>query len=41
LNELSKPEDYAKLREEGVFAYCPGMVKQAVHFAAGIILEKS
>jgi C_GCAxxG_C_C family probable redox protein len=39
--ELSKPEDYAKLGEEGAYANCPGMVKQAVHFAAEIILEKS
>ena len=39
--ELSKPEDYTKLMEEGGFANCPGMVKQAVHFAAEIILGKS
>ena len=38
---ISKPEDYKILAQEGVYKNCPGVVKKAVHFAADIILEKS
>jgi C_GCAxxG_C_C family probable redox protein len=39
--QVSKPEDYQMLAQEGVFKNCPHVVKQAVHIAADIILEKS
>ena len=39
--ELSKPEDYEVLRQEGAYADCVGLVKKSVHIAAEIILEKS
>jgi hypothetical protein len=37
---ISKPEDYKKPEEDGVFVKCPGVIKRAVRSAAGIILDK-
>ena len=38
---LTKPEDYTLLAEEGAYERCPSVVKDAVHFAAELILEKA
>lgn len=38
--QVSKPEDYKKLSQDGAFKNCPGVVKKAVHIAADIIMEK-
>ena len=38
---LTKPEDYRLLAEEGAYEYCPRVIKDAVHFAAELILEKA
>ena len=38
---LIKPEDYKLLGEKDVYKHCPGIVKDAVHYAAEIILEKT
>ena len=38
---VEKPEDYEVLGQEGVYSYCPAIVKKAVHIAADIILAKS
>jgi C_GCAxxG_C_C family probable redox protein len=38
---ISKPEDYELLSRDGVYKYCPGVIKKALHDAAEIILEKS
>ena len=37
---VTKPEDYELLGQEGVYNHCPGVVKKAAHIAAKIILEK-
>ena len=37
---ITKPEDYIQLGQDGVYSYCPGVVKKAVHIAADLILEK-
>jgi C_GCAxxG_C_C family probable redox protein len=37
---ISKPEDYELLSRDGVYKYCPGVIKIALHDAAEIILEK-
>jgi len=39
--DISKPEDYEILAQEGVYTNCPRVVKKAVHIAAEIILEKT
>jgi len=38
---ITKPEDYQLLGQEGVYNHCPAIIKKAVHLAAQIILEKS
>jgi len=38
---LTKPEDYRLLGEEGVYKHCPGIIKSALHVAAELILEKT
>jgi len=38
--DITKPDDYSKPGEDGAFEKCPGVIKQALHLAAGIILEK-
>ena len=38
---VTKPEDYERLDEEGVYTHCPGIIKDALHFAAEIIVEKT
>lgn len=38
--ELSKPQDYQILSQEGVYQHCPEIVKNATHMAADIILDK-
>ena len=38
---VTKPEDYQLLGQEGVFNHCPAVLKKALHIAAEIILEKS
>ncbi len=38
---VNEPEDYNMLAPEGVYDYCPVIVKEAVHIAAEIMLEKS
>jgi C_GCAxxG_C_C family probable redox protein len=37
---ITKPEDYIQLGQDGVYSYCPTVVKKAVHIAADIIFEK-
>lgn len=37
---ITKPEDYIQLGQDGVYRYCPAVVKKAVHIAADIIFEK-
>ena len=39
--DITKPGDYKKPEEDGAFEKCPGVIKQAVHFAAEMILQKS
>ena len=39
--QISKPEDYKILFQDGVLEICPGVIKKALHIAAEIILEKS
>jgi len=39
--DITKPEDYKKPEEDGAFEHCPYVIKQAVHYAAELILEKS
>ena len=36
--EITKPEDYGKLAEEGVYQHCPGVIKTAIHLAADVII---
>jgi C_GCAxxG_C_C family probable redox protein len=38
---VTKPEDYESMYEEGVFSFCPIVIKKAIKIAAGIILEKA
>ena len=38
---VNKPEDYFLLGPEGVYDHCPAIIKEAVHIAAELILEKS
>jgi len=38
---VNKPEDYNLLGQEGVYDHCPGIIKEAVHIAAKIILTKT
>ena len=38
---LTKAEDYIPLAAEGAYEQCPRVVKDAVHFAAEVILEKA
>jgi len=38
--QVTKPEDYGILAQEGALNNCPEVVKKAVHIAADIILEK-
>ena len=38
--QISKPEDYGILAQEGALNNCPEVVKKAVHIASDIILEK-
>jgi C_GCAxxG_C_C family probable redox protein len=38
--DITKPTDYIQLGQDGVYGYCPAVVKKAVHMAADIILEK-
>lgn len=38
--EITKPEDYKKPEDDGAFEHCPYVIKQAVHYAAELILEK-
>jgi len=38
---VNKPEDYSLLGPEGVYDHCPAIIKEAVHIAAELILEKS
>lgn len=38
--QITKPEDYSILAQEGALNNCPEVVKKAVHIAADIILEK-
>lgn len=38
--QITKPEDYEILQKEGVLNNCPIVVKNALHIAADIILEK-
>ncbi len=37
---VTKPEDYELLGEEGVYKHCPRIIKDALHFVAEIILEE-
>jgi len=37
--DITKPEDYIQLGQDGVYKYCPTVVKKAVHIVADIILE--
>jgi C_GCAxxG_C_C family probable redox protein len=39
--DISEPADYKIPEQEGAFKNCPGVIKQAIHYAAEIILEKS
>lgn len=39
--DITKLADYKVPEQDGAFKNCPGVIKQAVHFAAEIILEKS
>ena len=38
---LTKPEDYIPLAESGAYEQCPKVIKDALHIAAEVILEKS
>jgi C_GCAxxG_C_C family probable redox protein len=38
--EITQPEDYNTLRQEGAYVHCADVVKSATHFAASVILEK-
>jgi C_GCAxxG_C_C family probable redox protein len=38
--QVTKPQDYGILAQEGALNNCPEVVKKAVHIAADIILEK-
>mgnify|MGYP001067713810 CR=1 FL=1 len=37
---LTKLEDYAEVSKDGAYKHCPGVIKQAVHLAADLIMEK-
>ena len=39
--DVTNPDDYKLLGQEGVYKHCPAVIKKAVHIAADIILEKS
>ena len=39
--DVSKPEDYQMLGQEGAFKHCSDVVKKSVHIAADIILAKA
>lgn len=39
-HQVNTPEDYVELGSKGVYQHCTGVVKEAVHIAAGIILQK-
>lgn len=39
--QITKPQDYGILAQEGVLNNCPEVIKKAVHIAADIILEKA
>jgi C_GCAxxG_C_C family probable redox protein len=38
---VNKPEDYLLLGPEGVYNHCPAVIKEAVHIAAELILNKT
>jgi len=38
---LTKREDYSAVLRDGAYKYCAGVIKEAVHNAADIIMEKS
>lgn len=38
---LTKPEDYIPLAAEGAYEQCPRVIKDALHYAAEVILEKA
>lgn len=38
--QVTKPQDYGMLAQEGALNNCPEVVKKAVHIAADIIMEK-
>jgi C_GCAxxG_C_C family probable redox protein len=38
---VSRPEDYQMLAQDGVYKHCSNVVKQAVHIAADLILDKA
>jgi len=38
---VNKPEDYSLLGPEGVYNHCPAVIKEAVHIAAELILNKT
>ena len=38
---LTKREDYDAVSRDGAFKHCAGVIKEAVHYAADLIMEKS
>jgi hypothetical protein len=38
---LTKRADYQAVSRDGGYKYCSGVIKEAVHYAADIIMEKS